>query len=90
MKQVGFTWSYAHEELLPRELIQQQVLLKSKILTLDQMIQIDKEVERQKFKIQKKKATTKQKTLPRVEDYEEDSSSSSMLMYSLDSDGEDT
>ena len=43
LQHIGFTWSYAHEDLLPGELSQQQVLLISKILTPDQMIQIDKE-----------------------------------------------
>ena len=42
LQQVGFVWSYAHEDLLLGELSQQQVLLKSNIPTLDQMVQIDK------------------------------------------------
>ena len=90
LQQAGFTWSYAHEDLLPRELSQKQVLFKSKILTLDQMIQIDKESERQKSKIEKNKDATEQNIPPRVEDYEEGSSSSSMPMYNLDYDGEDS
>ena len=61
------------------------MLLKSKILTPEQMIQNDKEVKRQKSKIEKNKANTKWNILPRVKDFEEDSSSSSMPMYSLDS-----
>ena len=73
LQQVGFTWIYAHEDLLPGELIQQQVFLKSKILTLDQMIQIDKEVDRQKSKIERNKAAIQWNILPRVEDCEEDS-----------------
>ena len=59
--------------------------MKSNIPTLEQIIQIDKEVERQKSKIEKKKVATKRNILLRVEDCEEDSSSSSMLMYNLDS-----
>ena len=43
LQQVGFQWSYSHEDLLPRELNQQQVLVKSKIPTPDQMSEIDKE-----------------------------------------------
>ena len=49
------------------------------------MIQVDKESERQKSKIEKNKVITERKILPRVEDCEEDSSSSFMSMYSLDS-----
>ena len=36
LQQIGFTWRYAHEDLFPGELSQQQVLVKSKILTLEQ------------------------------------------------------
>ena len=88
LQQDGFSWSYSHEDLLPRELSQQQVLLKSKILTLDQMSQIDKEVERQKSKLEKNKSSMDRKIPPTVEDCEEGLSSSSMLMYNLDSNGE--
>ena len=35
LQQVGFQWSYSHEELFPGELSQQQVLVKSKIPTPD-------------------------------------------------------
>ena len=42
-QQVGFQWSYSHEDLLPGELSQQRVLFKSEIPTLDHMSQIDKE-----------------------------------------------
>jgi hypothetical protein len=90
LQQDGFVWSYAHEHLLPGELSQQQVLLKSNIPTLDQMIQIDKEGERQKPKMEKNKAATKRKILPKVKYYEEGSSSSSMSMCILDSDREDS
>ena len=43
LQQVGFIWIYSLVDLLPRELSQQQVLVKSKIPTLDQIPQIDKE-----------------------------------------------
>ena len=42
LHQVSFIWSYSHEDLLPQELSQQQVLVKSKIPTLYQMTQMDK------------------------------------------------
>jgi len=45
LQQVGFQWSYWHENLLPGELSQQQVLVMSMIPTLDQMSKIDKEAE---------------------------------------------
>ena len=45
LQQVGFQWSYSHEDLLPGELSQLKVLVKSKIPTPDQMSQIDKEGE---------------------------------------------
>ena len=37
LRQVGFQWSYSHEDLLPGELSQQQVLFKSMIPTPDQL-----------------------------------------------------
>ena len=48
LRQVGFQWSYSHEDLLPGELSQQQVLFKSMIPTPDQMSQTDKEAEQKK------------------------------------------
>lgn len=66
------------------------MLLKSNIPTLAQMIQIEKEVERQKSKMERNKDAMEWKILPRVEDYEGDSSSSSMSMYNFDSNGEDS
>ena len=89
MQQVGFVWSYAHEDLLPEELSQPQVLLKSNIPNLDQMVQIDKEAKRKKSKLEKSKSTMEKRNPIRIKDCEEGSSSSSMLMYNLDSDGED-
>ena len=43
LHQAGFIWSYSHEDLLLGKLSQQQVLVKSKIPTLDPMTQIDEE-----------------------------------------------
>ena len=55
LQQVSVIWSYYHEDLLPGELSQQQVLMKSRIPTPDQMTQIDKEAEIQKAKEEKRK-----------------------------------
>ena len=63
--------------------------MRSKIPSLDQMIQIDKEVEIHKSKVEKIKVAIEQGNLIRIEDEEEKSSSSSMSMYNLDSDRED-
>ena len=49
------------------------------------MIQVDKEGERQRSKIQKNKASVEWKNLPRVKDCERELSSSSISMYNLDS-----
>ena len=65
------------------------MLLKYKIPTPDQIVQIDKEVEIQKSKLEKNKDSMEQKNPIRVEDCEEGSSSSLMPIYNLDSDGED-
>ena len=59
--------------------------MKSNILTLEQIMQVDKEAKRQKDKVEKNKVTIEQKILPRVEDYGEELSSSSISIYSLDS-----
>ena len=48
IQHVEFIWSYSHEYLLPGELSQQQVLVKSQISTPDQMIKIDKEAKIEK------------------------------------------
>jgi hydrogenase maturation factor HypF (carbamoyltransferase family) len=48
LQQVGFIWSYSHEDLFSRELSQQEVLVKSKISTSDQMTKIDKEAKTKK------------------------------------------
>ena len=73
MQQVGFIWSYVHEDIIPRELSQQQVLVKSKIPTLNQMIQIDKEAEIQNTKVEKMKVSTERRKIIRIEDEEEES-----------------
>lgn len=80
LHQVELVWSYSHENLLSRELGQQEVLLKSKIPTMDQMVQIDKEVERQKSKLEKRKVALEWSIPIRIEACEEDSSSSSISM----------
>jgi hypothetical protein len=48
LQHVGFQWSYSHEGLLPRELSQHQVLVKSQIPTPDQMSKVDKVAETNK------------------------------------------
>jgi hypothetical protein len=48
LQQVDFQWSYSHENLLPRELIEQQILIRSRIPTPDQMSKIDKEAEQER------------------------------------------
>ena len=85
---MGFIWSYSHEDLLPRELSQHQVLVKSQIPTPDQMSKIDKEAEIKRAIEEKNRATSEQKNLIRIEDVEESSSSSSISMYSIDYDRE--
>ena len=54
------------------------------------MIQIDKEAEIQKTKSEKRKATIEQRNIIRIENKEEESSYSSMSMYCVDSDREDS
>ena len=87
---MGFLWSYSHEYLLPRELSQQQVLVKSQIPTLDQMSKIDKEAEIKRSIEEKNRAGSEWKNIIKIEDAEESSSSSSMSMYSIDSYQEDS
>ena len=86
---MGLIWSYSHKDSLPGELSQQQVLVKSQILTPDQMTNVDKEPEIQKTMARKRKVVIEQKNIIKIED-EEESSSSSMSMYSLDSNKEDS
>ena len=54
------------------------------------MTKIDKEEEIKKAIAEKNRATIEWKNIIRIEDVEESSSSSSMSMYSLDCDGEDS
>ena len=89
IQQVGFQWSYSHENLLPGELSQQQILIKSKIPTLDQMSQIDKEAEQERAIEEKRKVSIKWLNIVRIDD-EESSSSSSMSLYSIESNGKDS
>ena len=74
LKQIRFTWRYSHEELLQGELSQQRVLVKSKIPTPEQMIQVDKEAERQKAYIETSKSIIERKMLPRIDDQDKDTS----------------
>ena len=73
LQQVGFIWSYSHEDLLPIELIKQQVLVKYQIPTPDQMSKIDKEVEIKKSIKEKNKVASEWKNIIRIKDVEESS-----------------
>ena len=84
LQQVGFQWSYSHEKLFLGELSQQQVLLKSKIPTPEQMSQIDKEAEQKKAIEVKGKTLSGKLSIVRIDD-EESSSSSSMSLYNIES-----
>ena len=81
---MGFQWSYSHEDLLPRELIQQQVLVVSMIPTPDQMSKVDKEAELKRTIEERNKS--ERDNVVRIEVEDESSSSSSMSMYSTESD----
>ena len=88
LNQVVFLWSYSHEDLLPGEISQSQVLVKSQIPTLDQMYDVDKEAKKKKAIEESNKVASEKKNLIRIEDGEESSSSSSIFMYSIDFDQE--
>ena len=75
LQQVGFQWSYSHENLLPGELSQQQILIKSRIPTLDQMSQIDKELEQERSIEEKRKVSSERLNVVRIDDEESSSSS---------------
>ena len=64
--------------------------MKSQIPTLDQMIKVDKEAEIQKAIAEKNRASIEKKNIIRIKDVEESSSSSSMSMYNLYSEKEDS
>ena len=68
LQQVGFQWSYSHEDLLPGELLQQQVLVKSKIPTPNQMSEIDKEAELKRALELKHKVSSEWVNIVRIED----------------------
>ena len=89
LQQVGFQWSYSNENLLPRELSQQQILIKSKIPTPDQMSQIDKEAKQERSIEEKSKVSSERLNIVRIND-EESSSSSSMSLYSIESNRKDS
>ena len=76
--------------MLPGEISQQQLLLKSQIPTLDQMSNVDKDAEIKKSIEEKNKVASEQNNLIKIEDEEESSSSSSMSIYIIDSDQEDS
>ena len=76
LKQINLTWPYSHEELFPRELSQQVILVNSKILTLEKMMQIDKEVEKKKVRTENGKANIEQDSSP---------STQSVSLYNIDS-----
>jgi hypothetical protein len=84
LQQVGSQWSYSHENLLPGELSQQQVLFKSMIPTPDQMLQIDKEAKQKKAIEVKSKTLSGKLNIVRIDD-EELSSSCSMSLYNIES-----
>ena len=84
LQQVGFQWSYSHEDLLPGELGQQHVLFKSMIPTPYQMSQIDKEAKQKKAIKVKRKTLSGKLNIVRIDD-EESSSSSSMSLYNIES-----
>ena len=69
---------------MPGELSQQQVLFKSRIPTPDQMLQIDREAEKKKAIEVKCKVSSGKLNIVKIDD-EESSSSSSMSLYSIES-----
>jgi hypothetical protein len=71
LQQVGYIWIYSCDDLFPKELSQQQVLLKSQIPTPNQMTKIDKEVEIENAIAEKYKATIERKNIIKIKDVEE-------------------
>ena len=65
------------------------MLVKSNIANPKQMIQVDKEVERQKVDIERSKSIIEREMLPRIVDQDKDTSSS-ISMYDTDPDDEGT
>ena len=80
-----FTW-----RPVSRELSQQQVLVKSRIPTMDQMSKIDKEAKTKKSIEERNRVASEKNNLMKIEDVEESSSSSLMSMYSIDYNREDS
>ena len=66
LQQVGFIWIYSHEVLLPGELSQQQVLVKSQIPTPAQMSKVDKQAETKKAIEEKNKVASQHNNLIRI------------------------
>ena len=68
---MGFQWSYSHEDLLPGELSQQQVLVMSMIPTPDQMSKVDKEAELKRSIEERHKVSSERDNVVRIEVEEE-------------------
>ena len=81
LKQLNVWWPYSHEYFLLGDLIQQRVLVKSRIPTPEKMVQTNREAKRKRAEIEKNKAITECNT---------DASSSSLSLYNIDSNNEDT
>ena len=75
-----------HEDLLPRELSQQQVLVMSMIPTLNQMSKVDKEAELKRTIEERNKVSSEWNNIFRIEVEDESYSSSLMSMYIIESD----
>ena len=76
LKEINCIWRYPHEEFLPGELSEQGILVKSKIPTPKEIMQIDKRVENKKATIEKKISITEQDSSP---------STSYISLYNIDS-----
>ena len=71
LQQLGFQWSYSHDDLLPGELSQQKMLVKSQIPTPNQMSKVDKEAKTKRAIEEKNKVASERQNLIRIEDVEE-------------------
>ena len=80
LKQINFIWPYAQDFFLSGELSQQGILVKSKIPTPEEMIQIYKRDEKKKVAIENKIAITEQDSSP---------STSLVSLYNIDSKNDD-
>jgi hypothetical protein len=81
LKKINFIWPYAHEKLLPGKIIQQGILVRSKIPTLEEIMQINKRDEKKKVSIEKKIAITEQDSSPSI---------SYVSLYNIDSSNDDS